>query len=291
MYAVTCETERSTSPGCFTPRCLDLSSKVGRTVHNIHNTNAVNTQQSIAMSNTSQTFSTMFDQIPTTLCTSDESDGEDDLPLSTRREKFKLQPDAPTTSIGPVTDYTVPQYNVDALNAQERRTLVRRIFFEEQNRLLYAPDTIVSRQQKDHLRPYLLRFDRGTRRRGVCHYPTKTRRPFLGLSAAMVDGGASASSIAKIIRHELSHACNPGCKHGPVWRAFDIAIGGDGKRCCSDSEVSNVIGHRVEIACRNGCFISKRQNAPSRKWQMQLHHKTIRCMKCKASDSVFWKRI
>tara|TARA_B110001450_G_scaffold225632_1_gene223927 strand:- start:704 stop:973 length:270 start_codon:yes stop_codon:yes gene_type:complete len=53
----------------------------------------------------------------------------------------------------------------------------------------------------------------------------------------MVDNAVSADKIVKVVRHELSHACNPGQKHNDVWKEFDRLIGGDRQRCCTDEEV------------------------------------------------------
>ena len=99
----------------------------------------------------------------------------------------------------------------------------------------------------------------------------------------MVDGGTSAEKIAKVIRHELSHACNPGMKHNFTWKQFDILIGGDGKRCCADEEVRQVIGHKYEVVCPvdGAHYLKKMQKQPSRSW---LQRKV--CGKCRSRFTV-----
>ena len=141
----------------------------------------------------------------------------------------------------------------------------------------------MSEEAKAHLRPYVLVFDRGTRRRGVCTYPSALRRASIGLSARMVDNAVSPAVVTKVVRHELSHACNPGQKHNNVWRAFDRRIGGDGKRCCTDEEAKAAIGHRVEVVCpvdRAHCC-KKMQRAPSYQW-LRGHV----CKRCRSKLSV-----
>ena len=142
----------------------------------------------------------------------------------------------------------------------------------------------MSEEAKAHLRPYVLIFDRGTRRRGVCKYPSATRRAYIGLSARMVDNAVSADKIVKVVRHELSHACNPGQKHNDVWKEFDRLIGGDGQRCCTDEEVKQAIGHRIEVVCPTdrAHFVKKMQKAPTHRWLQ-----TYVCRHCKSKFKVF----
>jgi hypothetical protein len=45
------------------------------------------------------------------------------------------------------------------------------------------------------------------------------------LSSKLVDHGAPADKLAKIVRHELAHACTPKQRHNHVWQAFALAIG------------------------------------------------------------------
>ena len=39
------------------------------------------------------------------------------------------------------------------------------------------------------------------------------------------------SDVVKTINHEIAHALCPGDMHGAKWKAKDIELGGDGKRC------------------------------------------------------------
>ena len=150
--------------------------------------------------------------------------------------------------------------------AHKLRARATQIFEFEKQRILDHPR--VSETAKNHLRPYALVFDRGTRRRGVCKYPTAKRLAYIGLSARMVDNAISPDKLVKVVRHELSHACNPGQKHNEVWKQFDLLIGGNGQRCCTDEEIKNAIGHRVEVVCPKDRthYIKKMQKAPSRQW-------------------------
>tara|TARA_B110001450_G_scaffold206787_1_gene196998 strand:+ start:88 stop:753 length:666 start_codon:yes stop_codon:yes gene_type:complete len=166
--------------------------------------------------------------------------------------------------------------------AYKMRGRAEEIFEYEKQKILN--NTQVSDEAKAHLRPYSLIFDGGTRRRGVCKYPSATRRAHIGLSARMVDNAVSAKKIVTIIRHELSHACNPGQKHNNVWKEFDRLIGGDAQRCCTDEEVKKAIGHRIEVVCPNdrAHFLKKMQKAPTRFWLQ-----TRVCKQCKSKFNVF----
>ena len=148
-----------------------------------------------------------------------------------------------------------------------------RTIFNEECEAVYA-NSGISDDKKDLLRKYKLLFDRGTTRRGVCKYPSARTGGigYIGLSSSMIDRGVSAQKVAQIIRHEISHACNPGHHHDATWKAFDILIGGDGKRCCTDEEVKKLIGHKVEVYCpvggassSSGHYFAKKQKAPSNK--------------------------
>ncbi len=166
--------------------------------------------------------------------------------------------------------------------AYKLRDRAKEIFEYEKQRILDNP--WVSEEAKAHLRPYVLIFDRGTRRRGVCKYPSATRRAYIGLSARMVDNAVSADKIVKVVRHELSHACNPGQKHNDVWKEFDRLIGGDGQRCCTDEEVKEAIGHRIEVVCPTdrAHYVKKMQKAPTYKWLQKYV-----CKHCKSKFQVF----
>lgn len=150
------------------------------------------------------------------------------------------------------------------------RKRAHQIYDVEKTRLMTGLGGRVTKAQCTNLASFTLSFSKGTRCRGVCDYAHKTIR----ISARLVDGGLSPDQVAQVFRHELSHAANPGQKHNCVWSAFNISIGGDGKRCCSSKEASSIIGHKVEIYCpsgdavtaNTGHFFAKRQIAPARKW-------------------------
>jgi hypothetical protein len=229
----------------------------------------------------------MFDTVDFTLPKGDDSgsdsdSSEDNIPLSILAERLKDKPI--------LKRWYMVENEGKELKGQEYitrtykfRDRANEIFDWEKKAIMN--NTKVSAKHKQNLEEYTLIFDRGTKRRGVCHYPFKGRRGWIGLSARMVDGGAPAESIAKVIRHELSHACNPGMKHNKVWKAFDVLIGGDGKRCCVDEEIKQIIGHRIEVFCPNGVshYLKKMQKRPSAKWL------NSRCCKtCHSRFSVRW---
>ena len=166
--------------------------------------------------------------------------------------------------------------------AHKLRTRAMEIFEHEKRRVL--DNTRVSEEAKRHLRPYRLVFDRGTSRRGVCNYPTSTRSATIGLSARMVDNGVPESKIVKVIRHELAHACNPGQRHNETWRRFDVLIGGDGDPVCTDREIAEIIGHRIEVVCPTdrAHYVKKMQKAPTRRWLQKYV-----CEHCKSKFAVF----
>lgn len=176
--------------------------------------------------------------------------------------------------------------------ASDNRKRAEFLFHQEVMKIKMNPKVLPF--QKLMLETYKLEFDRGTKRRGVCKYPCKKHGGIIGLSSAMVDKGVSAEKLTKIIRHELSHACNPGQKHNSIWKNFDLMIGGNGERCCTDEEVKSLIGHKIELYCpklstETGHFYTKRQNAPSRKW---LSDKI--CPHCKKNGVISyirWRRV
>lgn len=223
------------------------------------------------------------------------SDSEDDTPLVHRIAKLQ-----PSVSSSVCQEVELPAYmrpvegEGQELNGQawvdrayEFRHRAEAIFKAEVEAVLENPR--VSKSQKESLLNFSFHFDKGTTRRGVCKYPrVPGGKGYICLSAKMVDCGASAEKIQKVIRHEISHACTPGCKHNQTWKNFDIMIGGDGKRCCSDKEVKEIIGHRVEVYCSlagpvegTGHYFAKMQKAPSAK---KMTSKC--CGKCKKEDGI-----
>lgn len=101
-----------------------------------------------------------------------------------------------------------------------------------------------------------LRIANLTSTRGKCTYRWNGRKGNVALpsitvsvSKRLIENGCRCKEVLLLLRHELSHAANPGARHGPVWQAYNLAVGGDGKRC-DDSEVTkSVIGHTVEVHC------------------------------------------
>jgi len=116
-------------------------------------------------------------------------------------------------------------------HAKERRQIAGQIFKEEKRRLLQHPDWL-TKKQKRALRSYTFKLDRGTTRRGACHYPGVkdgiVTEGAISLSTAMVEN-APSEELRQVVRHELAHACCPGDNHNATWRAFCLKIGGDGK--------------------------------------------------------------
>lgn len=221
------------------------------------------------------------------------SDSEDEVLLSVRRRMLIEATQAIQTTI--CTPCCTPPHMLpvdgEGLTltgqawmdrAHRFRKRAKEIFETECDAVFTNPR--VGTPEKDMLRKFKLVFDRGTTRRGVCRYPrTFSGRGYIGLSSKMVDNGVSADAIAKIVRHEISHACTPKQHHNATWRAFDLLIGGDGKRCCTSDEVKEVIGHRVEVYCEKGgpCggsghYFTKKQKAPTTRKLL-----TKCCAKCK----------
>ena len=230
----------------------------------------------------------MFD--PIELSSDDDSSSEDDTPLSLRiahKEMAPVQmtlPGMPSVAVPTEEKWPAVPREGETLTGQayidrayKLRERAQAIFESEKKHII--DNTLVGDAEKKHLTPYTLVFDRGTRRRGVCKYPSSKRpRGYIGLSAKMVDGGTPADKLVNVIRHELSHACKPGMKHNAVWKQFDLMIGGDGKRCCSDEEIKAIIGHRIEVYCPNDIkhFLKKMQKRPSQKWLTSKVCKTCR---------------
>ena len=221
----------------------------------------------------------MFDGIEVIELSSSSDSEEDDRPLSqwqatktsattpiqssATSDSMVLDPEKWPKIDGEGEELTGDAYVARAYKFQER---AKHIFEAEKKRITNHP--LVSDVHKKHMEPYTMIFDKGTRRRGVCKYPRAGRSGIIGLSARMVNGGTSADKITQVIRHELSHACNPGMKHNATWKRFDLLIGGDGKRCCNDEEVRNIIGHRIEVVCPIGGadhFLKKMQKLHKKK--------------------------
>lgn len=153
------------------------------------------------------------------------------------------------------------------------RAQAQEIFNEEKARIVALEG--VRAQHKAELEKFkVLKFDRGTRRRGVCSYKNLT----IGLSSKLVDGGASADTIRNIIVHELSHAACPKQKHNKVWKDFNILVGGDGKRCCNSAEAQEIIQHKYEVVCSTGGAAHYRKKMHKRSSQQWLSK--YRCADC-----------
>ena len=237
----------------------------------------------------------LFGPLPPMPGDSEDDDSEDDDHPEADEAEQALEAWEAKRAAAAAPTYTGSEWNVeregDDLAGQQWvdrahafRARAQRIYDNEKARLLTGLDGRVTEQHRASLAPFTLIFDKGTRRRGVCKYKYKT----IGLSARLIDGGFPADQVAKVIRHELSHACNPKQHHNHVWSLFDISIGGDGRRCCVSEEAKAIIGHKVEIYCpvggakaSTGHYFAKKQVAPSRKW---LGRKI--CPLCKRNGTV-----
>jgi len=111
-------------------------------------------------------------------------------------------------------------------HAKERRQIARQIFKEEKRRLLQHPDWL-TKKQKRALRSYTFKLDRGTTRRGACHYPGVkdgiVTEGAISLSTAMVEN-APSEELRQVVRHELAHACCPGDNHNATDRLPHVRI-------------------------------------------------------------------
>lgn len=114
------------------------------------------------------------------------------------------------------------------------------------------------------------------------------KQGYIGISKRLVDRGCSRDKLIMVIRHELSHACNPGQKHNRIWRAFDIQIGGGEDVYCNDKEIENLVGHKVELFCHGAdgeVHVSlKRQNRPTVRFLNKY-----KCKKCNCALN--WRRV
>lgn len=213
---------------------------------------------------------------------SDWSSDEDDVPLAELARRLRPSDDSglfdPLPMLAPVPPPCAPHMaSVDgegsALTgiayverAERYRDRAHKIWDYEKQRFLSSE--LLTATQKRDLQKYHMIFDRGSSRRGVCHYPSRRNhyQPYVGLSALMVDRGCPAIAVRETIVHELSHACMPGAKHSEAWKVFNRKMGGDGERCDRDKETATIIGHKIEITCSVGgkphVFI-KRQVMPS----------------------------
>ena len=123
----------------------------------------------------------------------------------------------------------------------------------------------------------------------------------------LVDFGCPAKELLLLARHELSHAAHPGVHHNAVWAAYNLSVGGDGKRCDSSEVTKATLGHKVQIYCealgsRNGAetinmslaqnsrhTFKKRQKAPSYKDMLKWSCKT--CRKNGLKGRLFYRRV
>lgn len=236
---------------------------------------------------TSPTVDPMFQRMEISLLSEDDedSDAEENKPLSIRIG-FRKNHSATAKKVAVAVVKTL------ILNTGESpREQVERLFTHVRNEI--AANPACSEDQAALLADYRVHLDAGTRRRGVCKYTSKT----IGISSALVEGGISDDHLIEILRHELSHAANPGAKHGPAWKAFYVAIGGNGERCDKSDESRAAVGHKIEIYCPvggpvkdSGHLYAKRHVAPTAKF---LASKC--CRKClresKVVSRLVWKRV
>ena len=76
------------------------------------------------------------------------------------------------------------------------------------------------------LNDWHVKFDRATRRFGLCTYSTRT----ISISAPLTALN-NEDEVVEVVRHEIAHALvGPGHGHGAVWRAKARAIGNNASR-------------------------------------------------------------
>ena len=165
------------------------------------------------------------------------------------------------------------------LARHELRNRARDLFKSEKDRLLTGLNGVVSPDKVELIRPYQLEFKpRAMRTLGSCNYRDKR----ICLSRKLVSKGLSLDQVVRTIRHEFAHAAMPKEHHSGKWSAFCLAIGGDGKRCAEGKEISEMIGHKVEVFCPvagpvsgTGHYFAKRLVKPNRNFLAKV------CSKCK----------
>ena len=249
-------------------------------------------------------------------------DSEEDEPLRKRRKQPALQTarDFGDEALRAALEMKIENAGVKDLprekfvaRAYSYRERAKAIFEAECQRQMRS----ASPAQKEGLLAALmngLNFDKGSRRRGVCKFRCRgkskevvTSSICVLFSARLVDFGCSVNELLMLARHELSHAANPGSHHNSVWAAYNLSVGGDGKRCDSSEVTKSTLGHRVQLYCEaigaaNGLksideslaensrhFFKKRQVAPNAAFLRGKRCKA--CRKNGLSGRLFWRRV
>jgi len=112
-------------------------------------------------------------------------------------------------------------------------------------------------------------FDRAVRRAGACHYGSRTGKPKITLSRALMVNWAE-SEVRNIVLHEIAHAlAGHAAGHGREWKRVARSIGCSGDRCWSPSDDAPALAKPWVGTC------------PTCKRQVQRHRRQqIACSRC-----------
>eukprot|EP00966_Prymnesium_polylepis_P237147 5484873-Prymnesium_polylepis.2 len=255
-----------------------------------------------------------------------EVSSEEDEPLSKRKKKpvEEVQPGLACGDEGLQAALGIKIENAGVQDLPRDQFVTRAYAYRERAKAIFEAECrrqmrLASPQEYKGLAAALLHglnFDKGSHRRGVCKYnfkrvggrkvPVEDSVRIL-FSVRLVDFGCPAKELLLLARHELSHAANPGERHNGVWAAYNVRVGGDGKRCDSSDVTRATLGHRVEIYCEslgasNGVraidssmvansrhVFKKRQVAPNAAYLRGRQCKT--CRKSGLAGRLFWRRV
>jgi predicted SprT family Zn-dependent metalloprotease len=154
--------------------------------------------------------------------------------------------------------------------------------------MLYMQTTTASRMAREMMNEHGLghwsfEFDRSVYRFGVCRHGRQT----IGLSEKLVRLNDEAQ-VRNTLLHEIAHALvGPGHGHDSVWQRKARAIGCDGQRCYSSTDVAPVPAPWVGTC--PGCGVKAYRHRLTQKGRMLACGRCCRGRWCAAYQFV-WVR-
>ena len=91
-------------------------------------------------------------------------------------------------------------------------------------------------------------------RAGQCRYSTKT----ISVSSERIKT-SPLSDLRETLLHEIAHALTPGHRHGPIWQAQLVSMGGTGNRNCDQR-----VGYKFLVGCPDGHWEAMRNKVSKR---------------------------